>query len=295
MKPIIAVVVLYEMAPESSPSLCTFRAELAQWPDLADLIDLVVFDNSPAAQALPPGFFGRYLHDGTNPGLAKRYNQALEIANLQGATWLLLLDQDTTLTREYFEEVACLLPQLVSEFAIVAIVPRLTCDGAMRSPHFPQFRKSSSRIDLRQHGVVPGLVRAFNSGALLRVCAVNRIGGFPESYWLDYLDHATFHRLQQGQGRLYLMGTRLEHDMSVHRKNRHENPAHPPRHRNQLAAELQFYREHGSRGEQIGHRLNLLRQATGSLRRGLFGDFLRLVRATFSATETPGIMPGVKR
>jgi hypothetical protein len=42
----------------------------------------------------------------------------------------------------------------------------------------------------------------YNSGALLRVKALQEMNGFPEEFLLDYLDHATFRILQNKGGRI---------------------------------------------------------------------------------------------
>jgi GT2 family glycosyltransferase len=151
--------------------------------------------------------------------------------------------------------------------------------GQMQSPHQPQFQAPSFTLTEASDGVMPGVVRVYNSGALLRVSAVEGIGGFPEAYWLDYLDHAVFARLQQAGGRVFLMRSRLEHEMSIFRPEKRKEAGYAARHSNQLAAEVRFYHEHASEQERRAHRRLLLRQAIGSLRRRLWGDAMRFLRA----------------
>jgi len=278
-KPILAIVVLYKMRFSASPSYGKLNAAFREWPELASKIDLLVVDNSPEAQALPADFCGRYVHDGTNPGLASRYNYALREAVASGATWLLLLDQDTTLTDAYLQELAELSTQLAGEETIAIVVPKLIDVNTLQSPHLPRYRRSEYALDLQSYGVLGGLVRAYNSGAMLRVSALQAVGGFPEAYWLDYLDHATMHLLQARGGQVYVMQARLQHEMSIHRADKHEDPAHAARHRNQLRAEIRFYRQFGSVRERLWHRASLAKQALRSARDGFPAEAMRLMRA----------------
>jgi GT2 family glycosyltransferase len=284
LKPIQVIVVVYRIPIAASPTYRTLRAAIGAHPALAETINLLVCDNSRTPQTPPDDFLGRYLHDGTNPGLAARYNQALSQAVADGATWLLLLDQDTELTVAYLDELVTLSTTLAADANIAAIVPKLMEGPHVRSPHLPVFRGGSSAIqpvDPAAHGPFDGLLRVFNSGALVRVAALQAIGGFPEAYWLDSLDHATFHRLQCRGGCIYIMEAQLEHEMSIHRPDKHRDPANAARHRNQLAAENLFYREHGSPAERIRHRLSLLIDALRSLRHGHPAEALRLLHAAF--------------
>ena len=278
MTRVLAVVVLYGMTWETSPSCRTLFEALKDWELASGLIDVLLVDNSATACAPPAEVACRYVWDGSNPGLARRYNEALAEALRTGARWLLLLDQDTTLSAAYVEEMLRLTEELAGREDVVAIAPRLLEGGRLQSPHAPQYRPAIALRD-ESHGLQEELLRVYNSGAALRVAAVKRAGGFPEAYWLDYLDHAVFHRLQAAGGRVWLMRARLEHEMSVHRADKQQDPAHAARHRNQLAAEARFYREFGTVLERRRNRRDLLRRAAGAWRRGRFAEAWRVLRA----------------
>ena len=282
MNRISAVLVLYKMSAEASPSFRALQEELRCRPALAQRTDVLIVDNSPQAQALPAGSMGRYMHDGANPGLARRYNEALAQAVAAGATWLLLLDQDTRLTPEYFGHVEVLAESLADDLHVVGLLPRLVAGERLLSPHLPEFGRSAYRLHLGVTGHLGGLIRAFNSGAILRVSALQAIGGFPERYWLDYLDHATFHRLQKTGGEFFIMDVSLEHELSVHRADRYRDPANAERHRNQLAAQMLFYEEHGTAEEQRRNRRKLVSQAWSSAIRLHMSEARRLLDAAFS-------------
>lgn len=281
-KSILAVLVLYKTEPAASPAFVALADMLGRQPALAAALTLLVADNSREPHALPPGTPALYLHDGSNPGLARRYNHALDLAMEQRAPWLLLLDQDTQLTADYLDELLRLSESLLTRREVAAIVPRLAIGTTIHSPHSPSHRPRATPYDPQSTGLLPGLIRAYNSGALLRVSALLAVGGFPLNYPLDYLDHATLHRLQSAGGRVYGMHARLQHDMSIYRPERHKDPAHAGRHRSQLSAEIRFYREHGTLGERLRHRIDLVRQATHSARSRNWTEMLRLLRAVVS-------------
>jgi GT2 family glycosyltransferase len=281
-KSMLAVLVLYGRELAASPTYRALRSAMEEQPAIAATLELMVADNSPEPQTMPTDLAVRYVQDGTNPGLAKRYNLALRAAMEAGCTWLLLLDQDTSLTREYLAELVELSARLAAQQEIVAIVPKLVVQGGLASPHLPCYRTPAFVLDLSSQGEQPGEIRAYNSGALLRVKAVEAIGGFPEAYWLDFLDHATFARLQAQGGRIYLMAAQLEHEMATSNPDRYKNPAFVRRQQIGFAAEVRFYHEHGTLRERIHNRFDMLYRAAGSAKHGAFGEAWRLARAALS-------------
>ncbi len=206
MAQLAAVLVLYKQTPEESIALQTLSAGMR---GREDLLQLIVYDNSPHSQAnlMPPGMKARYFHDPLNGRLFAAYTYALRCAKDESIPWLMLLDQDTRITREYLDEAL----RLVSErhLAVCAFTPRLIVNGEERSPHplQPGGVPLSGRSDLR--------LAAWNSGAILRTGRLLGIGGFPPEFPLDNLDYAVFLMLQQGNERIFVMESRLDHQLSV--------------------------------------------------------------------------------
>ena len=80
---------------------------LREEPRLSQKFSLLLYDNSPEPQTpLPSSLPVTYEHDASNRGLAYAYNYALKRAAELQIEWLLLLDQDTGVTREYLMEAA---------------------------------------------------------------------------------------------------------------------------------------------------------------------------------------------
>lgn len=259
MEPIItAVLVLYRMRLGESRCFQTLVQSL-QSTGCASQVTLFVYDNSLDTGAVAAdGFPGTllYQHDPTNGGVAAAYNAGLDEARRNGSPWLLLLDQDTELTLEYFEELLSATHTVPER--VVAIIPRLLQDGVTHSPqHLP--RLSHRPLDRTAAGLLHVEVTAFNSGAALRVAALQ---GFPTRYWLDFLDHAVFHTLQAAGGRVWLLQAALEHHLSTEQLGIDASVA---RYRNVLLAERDFYREYGSASDRVFYHLRRGKQTVGQL------------------------------
>jgi GT2 family glycosyltransferase len=258
------VVVLYRITLHESETFQTLIAALREYPALAARISLLIYDNSPELQSveLPVGFFAKasYQHDPSNGGLATAYNHALRAAEQAGVTWLWLFDQDTTV-------VPTLIPATFAAIdmsppsEVCGIVPKLVQDGVMLSPvAVHRFRYLPMNEGFS--GVNRGLLTALNSCACLRVSALRAIGGFPSQYWLDFLDHAVFHRLHEQGGRLLVLDVIIPHRLST---NNLQNESSHRRFDNLLAAEWQFVRETGWGGGSLMHRVRLLKRAVRTL------------------------------
>jgi len=279
---ILAILVLYRREPSESEALSSLIRIIEATPQAARSFSFILYDNSPQphSQELLLGLPFSYKHDPRNGGLASAYNYALQQAEETGSEWLLLLDQDTVLTLQFFEELVTRAKELRIRHEIGSIVPKLVANGRLASPssHFlvqmrRQFKRSSHALDRQAVGEQHSRLSAYNSGATLRVSALQAIGGFPQQFWLDYLDHAVFHLLETRGYRMYVMSTTLHHDSS--QENMNSSPLW--RQRNHLAAQMSFVDWAGSSFERFLYRVWLLRHSRRL--RSLYSD-RRLWRET---------------
>lgn len=261
---ITAVIVLYQRAPHESQSFCSFTRVLNDNPDLANLFSLVLYDNSSERHnvATKINCPVLYKHDPSNSGLAAAFNFALAYSEGQQAEWLLLLDQDTSPTVEFFRELATCTCELLSQKEVSSIVPKLMVKGKIHSPeaHFidqlrHQYRRSGHSLKRTAVGLQEGRPSAFNSGATFRVSALRTVGGFPAEFWLDYLDHAVFHALSSRGFRMYVMRTEIEHEIS--QSNLSDVPSW--RQRNFLWAQTLFVQHTGNFFDRLLYRIWVLR------------------------------------
>ena len=169
----------------------------------------------------------------------------------RGFDWLLLLDQDTSVTHDYLVEALSLARELRDIANIVAVVPKLLQRDRVLSPLLTaQWRKPES-IFQDAYGVLPQRVMVFNSGAMIKTSALQQIGGFPEHFWLDFLDHATFHALQTQVGKVFIMQSTLEHDSSMNPAQPARSSAVSDREGNVLKASRDYYCRYGSMPERM--------------------------------------------
>lgn len=263
-RPIVAVIVLYQRAPHESQSFCSLIRVIEANPHLADLFSLVLYDNSSERHEfrMIVDFPILYEHDPTNAGLAAAFNFALAYAEDQQSEWLLLLDQDTSPTSDFFCELAECTAKLLTNIEVSSIVPKLVVAGKIHSPqaHFidqlrHQYRRSGHSLSRDIVGIQQGRPSAYNSGATFRVSALRTVGGFPKTFWLDFLDHAVFHTLSKQGFQMYVMQTEIEHEMS--QSNLGDVPAW--RQRNVLRAQTLFVKQTGNFIDRLLYRMWILR------------------------------------
>jgi GT2 family glycosyltransferase len=263
-RPIVAIIVLYQRAPDESQALCSFIRVIEANPHLADLFSLVLYDNSSERHDFRTikDFPILYEHDPTNAGLATAFNFALAHAEAQQSEWLLLLDQDTSPTSDFFLELAECTDRLLTRREVASIVPKLLVKGKVHSPeaHFidqlrHQYRRSGHSVKRDNVGIQLGRPSAYNSGATFRISALRTVGGFPRMFWLDYLDHAVFHALSSRGFQMYVLRTEIEHEISQSKLS--DVPAW--RQRNFLWAQTLFVKQTGNFIDRLLYRIWVLR------------------------------------
>lgn len=270
-KSVLAVMVLYRMHAEESPAYRSLQELRRSDERIASGLPLLLWDNSPVPQTAPASLYHEtpydyFCQDTRNPGLGAAYSEGLRMATKQRIPWLLLLDQDTEVTAGYLQE----LFRAVADAGpgVDALVPRLLQAGSPVSPLLPR-QVGPPTVYHGPAGVFTGSdsrtkLQAFNSGACLRVSALQKIGGFDHRFPLDYLDHATFAALQRAGSLVFVLDAALSHSLSTNTGLR-STPAQRARQRSILSAERRFYRIYGSLLDRLLHPARLLRRAASEL------------------------------
>jgi hypothetical protein len=93
---------------------------------------------------------------------------------------------------------------------------------------------------------------------VLRVSAVDALGGFNPDFWLDYLDYWVFRSLYDRGYRVFVLPETLSHSLSFADATRRMSRE---RYENMLAAEHYFTTRFGSRWERVRLKLVLLKRA----------------------------------
>jgi len=204
------VLVLYKLKLEDS---LTYKTLCENNIYLKCNYELLIYNNSPEILIEESNKY-IVINASQNDMLACAYNYALQRAKKYNREWLLLLDQDTCLTKEYFEQ---LNDALLYE-NVAAIIPRLKSKQMHLSPksYCSLFGPWIKMINIHRAGIIKNkTIQAFNTSALISIDAIWKIGGFPVDFPLDVLDFYVFYLLSKNNEKFYLMNVDLQHDLSV--------------------------------------------------------------------------------
>jgi GT2 family glycosyltransferase len=214
---ILIVVVRYQTPLEESETIRTLGACLAANAELRQSISTLIWDNSPVGQSIASlSMPVEYRHSSENVGVAGAYNYAMELAEQRGYTWLLLLDQDTQLPQGFLAAMYGHAGRLEKEEKIAAVAPTMLMHGMPVSPKIMSRWGGAGDPVPGFEGPVWEELIIMNSGMLLRVAALRRIGGYSMDFWLDFSDRYVCHMLAEHHYGAWLAGElRLEHSVSI--------------------------------------------------------------------------------
>lgn len=256
---ILAVVVRYNTPLQASAAVQGVSDALSTDPQLRESYEFLVWDNSPERlenPELPIAY--DYDHSGMNLGVSGAYNQAMRRARQRGCKWMLLLDQDTEINAPFLRNMARWSEMLRGRQEIAVIAPTVRVGKRIVSPRqylFNRHRSYSNSIP----GVASGEAFAINSGSIMRVAALEQIGGFSADFWLDYADIYVCHQLfLRGKKIWRATDTELKHDMTL---MNYDRPMTAWRYRNFSYAETAFNDLYKGRLENGAQDLRLLARA----------------------------------
>jgi GT2 family glycosyltransferase len=272
---IVAVVVLYKRAPERSQTINSLATVFACNPELLDSIRVILWDNSPKAiDRLNLSFPCGYSHAGRNVGTSGAYNYALEFAEAEGSPWLLLLDQDTTISPEFLPRILEYSHLLQGQTEIGTVVPFIYSHGSLVSPRRLGRFNRISRIPRTFSGVCRRKAFAVNSATLMRAAALREIGGYSDDFWLDLSDVYVFQAMHRKGRYLYIAGDlTLQHSIT---SMDFDKDMAPERYRNFLAAESAYVDLYSSAPERAVHLFRLLGRVLRQRHRHRNGVFSRM-------------------
>lgn len=226
-------------------------AQFAAYSTLQQLVNrkefsVLLYDNGLTAQVSPitaENF--TYLHDRTNPGLAKAYNKGWQQAKELDCDTLFLLDDDTEISLAYLEQLLQTTPLKNTG----AVVPLVYSDGKQISPVYAdQYINRDSQFP--QAGIPTRRVMSINSAAAIPVKTLDKIGGFNEDFPLDFLDHWFFWKIYQEGLTVQILDTKIKHHLSV----LDYSNVSPTRYQNILKAEKLFYEKYDTKFASEHHK-----------------------------------------
>ena len=237
---ILAIIVLYKTFAAESPSLQTLLEAARVASSSSFRLSILIADNTPGGQdpGVLPGNV-RYWAESQNPGLAKPYNRALAIAEQEGFTWLLTLDQDTHLPSDFLTKVERHARRYRDVDQVGAIAPRIVDNGKPISP----FRFVGGFLPCVLPSSVSGISKRFtsalNSASLLRVTTLRQLGGYDLRFPLHNSDTSLFNRLDKAGSRVVVASDILvSHELAILQR---QDRMTPQRYRQMLADECDFW------------------------------------------------------
>ncbi len=211
---IFVVIVLYKMLPSAS-STYRLLLEAIAFAGSQVRVEVLLYDNTPGAalEVLPEGV--HYVASPVNSGLSTAYNAATGWAARGNFTWLLTLDQDTSLPENFLTRLAQIAGEQQRNPQVGAIVPQLSSGDKLLSPRF-RFWMYPRYFPRGYEGLPGRAVYAFNSGSLVRVSALKRVGGYSPLFWLDNSDTYLYRMLEKAGLRVFVAGSlAVQHDLSM--------------------------------------------------------------------------------
>lgn len=210
----------------------------------------LLIDHSKQAQQLPSGCPITYLHRPDNPGLAAAYNIALQM--MGEATWLIILDHDTTITEEYLQEINQKISRVPTD--CVALAARIYENQRQISP-IAADQYINRHFKALSTGVYSQKVMAINSGTVVKKSFLEKLGGFNLQFPLDFLDHWLFFEIFQQQKLVCVLESKLQHELSV----MHYESMTTKRYQSILQAENNYYQNYETQ-QLDNHRKQLLKR-----------------------------------
>jgi GT2 family glycosyltransferase len=272
---ILAIVVRYKMPLEQSQTLISLAEAFSSHPELLEEYGVLVWDNSAIRLEDPKlSFPFQYGFSEKNLGVSGAYNHASSFAESIGCRWLLLLDQDTTVTADYLQRMLVHVREVESNQNIATIVPFVRSHGTLVSPRKFGRMIRNHQIPRLTSGIYREDAYAVNSGTVMRVSALLSVGGYSEEFWLDLSDAYIFQALYRDGKRMYIAADlELAHSVASMDFDRQMTPE---RYRSFLAAENMYLAMYRSRLVNLAQTFWLMARAGRQYRRYKNKDFARI-------------------
>ncbi len=237
---VLILVVLYKATLQESSTIRCLKTYLkdSQFP-----YKVLVYNNYPEIEICSDDAYDcEIVNAERNEFLVGPYNFAWKKAISEGYDWLLLFDQDSAPTMEYFTELGEKLNCVDAKTA--AIVPLIDSEGTRVSPFV--FSKNIGPFGLkpetRENLVLKSdeYLSAINSCACMRVEAISSINGFSQEFPLDYLDLWIFLEFYKKGYTVVTMSVKVQHSLSIAKKS--FRPMGVPRYVSYMKARARFAR-----------------------------------------------------
>lgn len=274
MREILIVIVRYKTLPADSETVVSLEAIFSADSALLNSAAVLMWDNSPEPLKEPQVSFPlQYLHSSINRGVAGAYNEACKLAATLGCRWLLLLDQDTTLPAEFMAKMVSYSRRFRDATNLAAVLPTIWVDHEYMFPRVVRFGRTRA-YSQDFEGITEEETTTANSGVLIRVAALQEIGGYNEEFDLEFSDVYVFHQLHKRGKQFWVAADiKLVHQLAI---SDYGGAFTPARYERFLMAEEAFITLYKSRAENVSQTVRLLGRSAKQFLRYSDKSFARL-------------------
>ncbi len=215
--------------------------------------ELIIYNNDPSINIVSSNNY-IVVNATSNGMLAQAYNFAFQRAKKCNKKWLLLFDQDTIVSQDYFSVLTKQLSSITNN-DIVSLVPFLKQNNKTLSPEITN-RNIWIQKPVEEYGIYQHCrISAFNSLSLINIDFLEYIGGFNDKYPLDMLDHWLYSQIYKHKKQVLVLPVVISHDLSLldYKKN-----ISKVRHSIFLDAEKQFVKEELTLTHYLSYKIRLL-------------------------------------
>lgn len=209
-KDILVVLVVYEKVISD---LDLFKNFIATNPD----IDVLVYDNSSKSQFDNVQLSNiHYIHDETNAGVSKAYNEGAKYAKAKKKKAILLLDQDSILLESHLTEYEVKYKEYGDDYIYAPLVVDKNKTKVYSPARLEFFVGHVIPYAEMKRSVLFSLDRmsVINSGLLIPLAMFNKVGGFNEKIKLDFSDIYFVERYKEFRSAVVLLDIEIVHSLS---------------------------------------------------------------------------------
>lgn len=186
-------------------------------------IKLIIYDNSNETYIDYNKKFCKkntieYYTQNKNVGLSKAYNYVIRKLDVKG--YLIILDDDTKLTKEYLAEVH----ELTKKEEYEIILPIVKSNNKIISP---ASINNSGRVKVLKNieDIDYSKITAINSGMIIKNNVYNEIK-YNEELFLDYVDHDFMDNIRKSSFNIKIMDSIINQNFSFDQKNNIDSELH---------------------------------------------------------------------
>lgn len=152
-----------------------------------------------------------YFTESKNLGLSKAYNFVLNKINLSNDLYLMILDDDTKLTDEYFYEVE---KEIMNNYDI--LLPIVVSKNQIISPANIQFNCRVKMIE-SINDINSNKITAINSGMVVKT-EYYKMNRYNENIFLDYVDHEFMRTARINKCKIRVLNSKIYQSFSRNEK-----------------------------------------------------------------------------